>query len=528
MLLRGIGTSGMATGYAYVVRNISADTTYSKGTPEEELQAVARAMDKTRKHLQTLSATSDIFAAHAEMVDDPMLLQTIEGYIQDDALSAPDAIDATSEALQVVFREMDDEYLRARADDVKDICIQLRNNVLSLSQHQYEDLMPGSILVADELLPSDTSYLDFSALSGIVTAKGNRTSHVCIIANNKGVPSVVGVNDCMHSINTGDYILLDAGRGYVYVNPDEETRRQFESELTAHNESSAVAEAHAYEKAVTMSGKAVPVMGNAGDIDDVKAALAAGADGIGLFRSEFLFMDKTSLPDEDTQYQAYLEAAKLCGDKPLTIRLLDIGGDKCPSYIHLEKEDNPFLGMRGIRFLLAHKDIFKTQLKAILRASVSGDIRIMLPFVSDAGEIDDTLALMAVCRQELTEAGTGFNPDVKIGIMIETPAAVLAAAILAEKVAFFSIGTNDLTQYVMAADRNDGLVRNYYNVSHPAVMRAIKLVTEEAHVHGITISVCGEAASDVMLTQQLLQNGADALSVNATAVARVKAHIREM
>jgi len=528
MQLQGVGTSGMAAGYAFVVQKSSSDTTYSRGAAEEELRVALQAMDQTRKHLQSLSAASDIFAAHVEMIDDPMLWQTIESHIKDDALSAPDAIDAASEALQAIFKEIDDEYLQARADDVKDICMQLKNRVLSLNYHPFENLKSGCILVADELLPSDTSYLDFSKLSGIITAKGSRTSHVCIIASNKGIPSVVGVCDCMSSIKTGDYILLGADDGSVYVNPDGETRRQFECQAAARNNNSVAAKAYAYEKAVTSSGKVVPVLGNAGDIADIKASLAAGADGIGLLRSEFLFMDKPYLPDEETQYQTYLEAVGLCGKKTLTIRTLDIGGDKYPSYIHLEKEDNPFLGMRGIRFSLSHTDIFKTQLKALLRASVSGNIRIMLPFVSDICEIDETLALIASCKQELSDMHIVFNPDVKIGVMIETPAAVLSASALADKVSFFSIGTNDLTQYIMAADRNNGLVGSYYNVSHPAVMRAINLVAEEAHAHDIAVSVCGEAASDVMLTQQLLQNGADALSVNATAVARVKAHIREM
>ncbi len=527
--LQGIGTKGLATGKALVVYRDNEKRHYQRGDIVHELSVVKQSLEELKKHLKLHAQESDVFSAHLEMADDPMLWETIKGHIENENKDAPTAIETTSSELEALFHEMDDAYLQARADDVKDICNQLKNNLFTtVHKNCFEKLESNSILVIEELLPSDMANIDFSKLSGIITEKGSRTSHVCIIASNKGLPIIVGVKKVLEQIQTSDIILLDADKGVVHVRPDEETFQQFKCQIISSQDNLKTISSQALLPAITRQGRHVPVLANAGNLESIKKALEFGADGIGLFRSEFLFMDKVDMPDEETQFQIYFEAARLCNNKTLTIRTMDVGGDKYPSFLHLDKEENPFLGMRGIRLCLLHVEMFKTQLRAILRASVLGNVKIMLPFISDMNELDKSWTLIEECKKELQSQHLAFDSSIKIGMMIETPSTVFMASEYAPKVDFFSIGTNDLTQYIMAADRGNAAVKNYYNSSHPAVLKAIQQVVNAAHQCKIPVSICGELASDSTMIQQILDMGIDVLSVNISAIAQVKDRIRQI
>ncbi len=526
MTFRGTGTCGMALGEALVVKKNLDKVSYQKGSPDEEMRVVTQALQDTKDLLLSKSHDEAVFSAHFEIADDPELQEAIEAYIHD-GMSAPDAIDAAMIDIEGLFRNIDDEYLQARADDVRDVCLQIKDSILNPSrQNPFQDINQPCVLVTDELLPSDISLINFEYVQGIVTAKGNRTSHVCIITANKGIPMLVNAAHCMEEIKQGDYLCLNASEGWVQINPDEESINHFRKQTELHSFQLREMNGCAMQSATTVSGKTVPVMGNAGSLDDIKTAVLSGADGIGLFRSEFLFMQRDGFPDEETQFQVYEEAARLCGEKTLTIRTLDIGGDKSLPYMPLPKEENPFLGQRGIRFCLANTTLFKTQIRAILRASHWGNVQIMLPFISDISELEKTLALIEECKKELEEQHFAFDAGIKTGIMVETPSVVLLASEFASRTDFFSIGTNDLTQYIMVADRGNAEVSEYYVQTHPAVLRAIEHVAEAAHKHHIPVSVCGELASDPESIQLLLKAGIDKLSVNASAIALVKDRIR--
>ena len=350
MTLRGTGTCGMALGEALVVKKNLDKVSYQKGSPDEEMRVVTQALQDTKDLLLSKSHDEAVFSAHFEIADDPELQEAIEAYIHD-GMSAPDAIDAAMIDIEGLFRNIDDEYLQARADDVRDVCLQIKDSILNPSrQNPFQDINQPCVLVTDELLPSDISLINFEYVQGIVTAKGNRTSHVCIITANKGIPMLVNAAHCMEEIKQGDYLCLNASEGWVQINPDEESINHFRKQTELHSFQLREMNGCAMQSATTVSGKTVPVMGNAGSLDDIKTAVLSGADGIGLFRSEFLFMQRDGFPDEETQFQVYEEAARLCGEKTLTIRTLDIGGDKSLPYMPLPKEENPFLGQRGIRF----------------------------------------------------------------------------------------------------------------------------------------------------------------------------------
>ena len=421
------------------------------------------------------SPAADVFAAHLEMLDDPMLRDAVEVELST-GKQPLEALDDACEGICEMFSEIGDEYLRARMDDVRDVFRRLRDAMCGGAAVQ--EIPAGSVIVAEELLPSDTAGIDFSRVAGIICHRGSATSHVCIIAHSKGVP--INVGRPIDGIREGDTVSVD--------DPMVGDARSIAGKLRA-------------------AGR--KVYANAGSVDEVRASIAAGADGIGLFRTEFLFMGRSGMPSFDEQRALYREALESCAGKPLTVRLLDIGGDKALPYLPMPAEENPFLGLRGVRFLLANPELLETQLRAIVAAAseVPGSqARVMIPMVCTVDEVRRV--------RELLSAVAGESVPVALGIMVETPAAVLCADELAAVCDFFSIGTNDLTQYVMAADRGNSAVSGLYDPFAPAVRRAVALVAASARAAGIPVGICGELASDPRATGWLLDAGLDSFSLS--------------
>lgn len=536
-LRTGIPVAGIAIGTAFVFQRrasaaISALAAPSArtGDPAAETLRFRTAVERAKAELSLLAAENDIFAAHLEMADDPMLAEQVVTRIEEGHSSAERALDEACDALSGMLAALDDERLRGRADDVRDVCRRIRRILTGeAAENPFAGLAPGTIVVADELAPSDTALMDFGRIAGLVTARGSVTSHVCIIARAKGITAMVGAVECMLKIRTGDKLIINGESGEIIVNPDAPTERKYLALIASHAALDMHCRAGAHAPAVTRGGRRVAVLGNAGSVEEVSAALDAGAEGIGLFRSEFLYMQsRGGFPDELTQLAAYRRAAEMCGARPLIIRTLDIGGDKALPYMDLGHEENPFLGWRAIRISLSMRDVFRTQLRALLRASALGNLRIMFPMITSVGEFRQAKAAVMACMEELEAEKIPYNPDIELGVMIETPAAVMVADLLAAEARFFSIGTNDLTQYVMAADRGNPRVAHLYDPSDTAVRRSIARTLAAAHSAGIDAGMCGELAADLRAVPWLLEAGLEEFSVSAPAVAPLKERIRSL
>ncbi len=530
----GINTEGIAFGTAYLYTPRHDKPQYvSSCDPATEIARFRQALEETKEDLAALGEEDPIFAAHYEIADDPTLAEDVELMIPNGAINAVAAVRSESEALGGMLAALEDEYLSGRAVDVQDVCNRIIDKIVARfgggvpAEDSLKNVPEGTVIIAKELAPSDTAKMDFSKVTAFVTEGGSRTSHVCIIAKNKGITAVVGAKDCMTSVSTGDSLIVDGNSGIVIVNPDEETTQKYNGIIAEILRRKKENEALAKEIAMTKSGKRIPVFGNAGNPSDIRQAIEAGADGIGLFRSEFLYMESNAAPDEEAQFEAYRTAAEICGERTLIIRTLDIGGDKSLPYLPFDHENNPFLGWRAIRISLEMKDMFRTQLRALLRASVYGGLRIMFPMIATLNELREAKAILEECKAQLRAEGAAFNENIKVGMMIETPAAVMTADLLAAECDFFSIGTNDLTQYVMAADRDNAKVAYLCDPNEEAVRRCISAVTTAARNAGIEVGMCGEFASDPRATDFLIEAGLNAFSVNAHSVAAVKSRIRE-
>lgn len=518
-LKTGIITDEITIGNAFVYRPTSVEPSSLefKGT-EAEVESFRLALEAVKNELSVLAASEDIFAAHYEMADDPMLEEQAIMFIEE-GMDAYSAVSSTSVALCAMFDEIDDEYLKARKDDVKDVCRRIADKICGeCGEDGFAGLGPGSIIIAEELAPSDTTKMDFGRISGFITEKGSTTSHVSIIARSKGLQAMVGIAGCTSEIMTGDCLIMDGMNGSVIVNPDEDTLKRYKvlaAELSGN-------EYDPSREVYTANGEKIWILGNAGNVEDVRTAIECGAEGIGLFRSEFLYMESEDFPDEESQYKAYAEAARICGTRPLTIRTLDIGGDKALPYLNLEREENPFLGYRAIRISLDMTQMFKVQIRAILRAGAEGNVRMMFPMIASIREFERARALVAECINELETEGAAFDGKMPVGMMIETPASVLLADEFAGKADFFSIGTNDLTQYIMAADRGNTKIASLYDPSSAAVTKAIQTALEAGRKAGIEVSMCGEYAAEPSATSLLLDLGLRKFSVSAPAVRRLK------
>ncbi len=492
---------------------------------ENQIKRYEEAVALAEQELLSLATTNEIFGAHLEMVKDISLYEGVVTKIKGDKLCAEAALEATAAEFIFIFESMEDEYMRERAADIKDVSFRLMCLLQGVRSNPYEGITGEVILFAKDLTPSDTVALDLTHIKGFITEEGGITSHVSILAKGLGLPALVGVEGILNKVKQDDIVIMDAQEGRIIIDPDEATMKQYRMLIEEQKRKQEELSKLKTLPAISRDGREVQLCANVGGIKDVKKAIEYGIDGVGLFRSEFLYMDNTHFPTEEEQFLVYKEAASLCG-KELTIRTLDIGGDKGLSYYEFEKEENPFLGWRAIRISLELKEVFKTQLKAILRASVYGEVRIMFPMIISLEELRQAKAILEECREELRLQNIEFSEEIPVGMMIETPASILMVEDFAAEVDFFSIGTNDLTQYLLAVDRGNQRISHLYNTFHPAVLRSIKRVIEAGHNHSIKVGMCGEFAGEEKAVKLLLGMGLDEFSMSASALWNTKDIIR--
>ncbi len=531
-------SSGIACGPAFLYRppRLKIETTRRKGTAEEEWQRVAQALAKADEQLARIyekvcleagEKDAAIFLAHKEMLKDPQLRQDIQKRIGEGA-SAEEASRLSIEMFAGQLRALKDPYLSARAADLEDVG--RRVTALLLGVQDADAPLSGhpSIIVAEDLSPSDTARLDRSMTLGFCTAGGGPSSHSAILARSMGIPCVVGLGAALNQIEAGASLILDGDHGTVMVDPDEETLARYRtmaSEIAARR---AQMKQAAQGKAQTADGKPVEIVANIGSVQDADAALEFGAEGVGLFRTEFLYLDRAQPPSEEEQHSVYHQVAERMGQRPVVIRTMDFGGDKPVPYLDLPPELNPFLGCRGIRMALKWPTLFLTQVRAILRASPGHNLKVMFPMVSSPEEINAAQGVVAQARKELDREGIPYDHKLEVGIMVEVPSAAILADTLGAQVDFFSIGTNDLTQYTLAADRGNTMVANLSDALHPAVLRLIRQVVEGAHRHGRWVGLCGELGGDPGAIPVLIGLGLDELSMNAPSIPEAKRIIRQL
>ena len=425
-----------------------------------------------------------------------------------------------------MFEAMDNEYMKARADDIKDIYQRVMAKIKNVELKNLSSINTSTIVIAKDLAPSDTATMNLDYILCFATQGGGVTSHVCIMARNLGLPALVGADNLLEEVNDNDIIIIDATNGDIYINPDEATIKEFENKKSDFEKREKLLKENAHLEAITKDNKRVLVYSNVGNIEDIKNAVKCYIDGIGLFRSEFLYMENSHFPTEEEQFEVYKEAVQICTGEVI-IRTLDIGGDKELSYYEFDKEENPFLGFRAIRISLHLKDMFKEQLRALLRASAFGYVSIMYPMIISLEELLEANSILDECKKELDSQNIAYNKDIKVGMMIETPASVMEAEAFAKYVDFFSIGTNDLTQYMLAVDRGNDKIADMYDSFNPAVLHAIQKVIDAGHKENIVVGMCGEFASDERACKMLLGMGLDEFSVAFTQVATIKSIIRE-
>ena len=470
-------------------------------------------------------ANAAIFEIHQMMLEDDDYKESVEHIIESQMVNAEYAIAQTGDNFSQMFAAMDDEYMRGRAADVKDITERLLG-ILSGNTGSGVDADEPVIMVAEDLAPSETVQMDKSKILSFVTQKGSVNSHTAILARTMGIPALIGSDIVIDESLNGKLGVVDGTNGVVYIEPDEATLSAMQEEQRKDNEKKALLQELKGKEDVTLDGKKIKLYSNIGNIKDLANVIANDAAGIGLFRSEFIYLESDTFPTEEEQFNIYRTVAESMAGKPVIIRTLDIGADKQCDYFGLDKEDNPALGLRAIRICLTRPEIFKTQLRALYRASAYGNISIMYPMIISEQEVDKIKVIENEVKAELTEQGIEFgNP--KSGIMIETPAAVIMSRQLAKKVDFFSIGTNDLTQYTLAIDRQNTKLDDFYDAHHPAILAVIRMVVENAHAEGIWAGICGELGADTTLTEEFLKMGVDELSVSAGKVLAVRKVIRE-
>ncbi|MDP9411972.1 MAG: phosphoenolpyruvate--protein phosphotransferase [Actinomycetota bacterium] len=539
MKLTGIGASeGVAVGPVFVHaapvaeperRRIAEDEVEAElARFGEAVEAVAGKLAGTGERLRAAGSEEEagIFEAHVELAQDPELASGVEERVR--KLESPEAaVLAVGEEYAAELAAIDDEYLAARADDVRDVAGQISAELTGQGSAALETLATPSVILARSLDPSDTARIRREMALGLVTAEGSRTSHVSIMARSMGIPAVVGVGPALEEALDATTLAVDGTRGYAVTDPDGATVAEFERRSRALAEERAGLDEYRHLEARTRDGRRIEVAANLGSASDAEGALGWGAEGVGLFRTEFLFMERDELPSEEEQYEAYRAVAKVFGGKPVIVRTLDVGGDKDLPGVDQPPEENPFLGWRGIRMSLDTPDLFEPQLRAILRAASHGNLKVMFPMVVEVGELRAAKELLEGCRARLQREGVEVGP-VEVGVMIETPAAAICAAELAEESAFFSIGTNDLVQYTLAADRGNERLRRLQSADHPAVLELIRQTCEAARAAGIPTGVCGEAAGDPEMIPKLVALGMTELSMGAPAIPRAKKIVSEL
>lgn len=482
-----------------------------------DTNAMADRMDKT-----VGKKDADILRGHILMLQDPMIEEQISALIISEKISAEMAVDQVLEQTAEMFSQIPDELLQQRATDFRDIKTRMVKILLGVEDVDVSQVPKGTILVAKDLTPSMTAGIVPENIQGILTEVGGRTSHSAILARAMEIPAVLSIEGICSAVQNGDEAVLDGTSGEAIIHPDAETVAKFEKMYRDYQAEKELLKAYAGKETITKDGIKVELVCNIGKPEDAKKAVSCDGEGIGLFRTEFLFMDRDAMPTEEEQFEAYKSVAETMKGKPVIIRTLDIGGDKDLPYLGLEKEENPFLGFRAVRFCLQRTDIYEVQLRALLRASAFGKIKIMVPLVTGVEELRQVKALVKDLMESLDKEGVAYNKNIEIGVMMETPAACMVADALAKEAAFFSIGTNDLTGYTMAVDRGNAKVAYLYSTYNPAVLRAIKRIIECGKKEGIMVGMCGEAAADPKLIPLLLAFGLDEFSVSATSVLKTR------
>ncbi len=509
---RGIA---IAPAYLYQEVDLTPDTALiTEDQVEAEVARYETVKGEVVADLAALAEKNEIFAAHMAIADDFTLQELVNQKICSEQKNVQLAISEAVEEVAALFQQMDDEYMRERAADVQDIGKRFLIKCKNVIVQDLSAISEPVIVVARDLYPSDTVKMNPAFVKGIITEEGGVTSHVSIMAKNYGIPALTGVAGVLEQINDGVMVCMDAEAGLIVIDPLESVRADYEQRKQEQDAELELIKKYREREPITPDGKRISLCVNVGNTAEIKQALDKNIDGVGLFRTEFLYMDNHHFPTEEEQYQVYKEAAELC-PKEVTIRTLDIGGDKELPYYEFDPEENPFLGWRAIRISLDMPDMFRTQLRAILRASAFGHIRIMFPMLISLEELRDAKAILEECKQQLREEGIAFDEEIEVGMMMETPASVLLADEFAKEADFFSIGTNDLTQYVLAVDRGNKKIASRYDSFHPAVLKAIETIIKAGHSHGIKTGMCGEMASDVKAIPILLQYGLDEFSMSA-------------
>ncbi|MFB4159756.1 phosphoenolpyruvate--protein phosphotransferase [Geomicrobium sp. JSM 1781026] len=528
-ILQGIAASnGIAIAKAFVYEQAQLDIEKApKKGAEDEVTSLQNAIEKAKAELEDLKArteenqgkeNAEIFSAHLLVLEDPELTGAVKTKVQEEEVSAAFALNETANMFIAMFEDMDNEYMRERAADIKDVSQRLLRHLLGVNTAALSEINEQSIVIAKDLTPSDTAQLNKAYALGFATDIGGRTSHSAIMARSLEIPAVVGLSKITEEVEHGDMIIVDGMNGNVYVHPDQETIAHFETEKFQFEERKKQRAKLIDEPSTTRDGHTVELAANIGSAADLDGVIQNGAEGIGLYRTEFLYMERNELPNEEEQFDAYRTVVEKMESKPVVIRTLDIGGDKELPYLDLPHEMNPFLGFRAIRLCLEKQDMFRTQLRALIRASAYGNLKVMFPMVATLEEYRAAKLLIEEEQEKLRKEGTSFDENMEVGIMVEIPSTAVAAKQFAKEVDFFSIGTNDLIQYTLAVDRMSEKVANLYQPYHPAILQLVKGVIDAAHAEGKWTGMCGEMAGDEVAIPLLLGLGLDEFSMSASSV----------
>ncbi|MGM0826964.1 MAG: phosphoenolpyruvate--protein phosphotransferase [Bacillota bacterium] len=538
-LLKGIAASnGIAIAKAY--RLVEPDLSFEKNNVDDAEQEVSRFQEAIATSKSELEAIRDkarvdlgedkaqIFEAHLLVLSDPELLTPIEDKVKSENVNAEFALKETADMFVSMFESMDNEYMKERAADIRDVTKRVLSHLLGVQIANPSMVTEEVIVIAEDLTPSDTAQLNREFVKGFTTDIGGRTSHSAIMARSMEIPAVVGTKSITSSVENGDMIIIDGLSGEVHINPTQEVIEEYKKEHARYEEQKAEWAKLVNEPTVSKDGEHVELAANIGTPKDLEGVINHGGEGVGLYRTEFLYMGRDELPSEDEQYEAYKAVLEGMEGKPVVVRTLDIGGDKELPYLNLPKEMNPFLGYRAIRLCLDEQDIFRTQLRALLKASPFGNLKIMFPMISNLQEFREAKAILEEEKKALLENGTKVADHIEVGIMVEIPSTAVMADVFAKEVDFFSIGTNDLIQYTMAADRMNERVSYLYQPYNPAILRLVKMVIDAAHKEGKWAGMCGEMAGDEIAVPILLGLGLDEFSMSATSILRARSQIRQL
>ncbi|MCD8119342.1 MAG: phosphoenolpyruvate--protein phosphotransferase [Lachnospiraceae bacterium] len=537
ILMQGKGVSaGVVSGPLYFFRRSQSEVTrYTVKDTEAERARFSRAQEQSVSQLKMLAEqcraesgddAAMLFDTHAMFVEDEDYVDSVLTTLEEEHCNAEYAVQQAGEQFAAMFAAMDDAYMQAREADIRDVTRRILNNLTGNVDGGIDSDVPV-ILAADDLAPSETLQLDKSKILGFITQKGSGNSHTAILARTLGIPAICGLGDALKASYEGRTAYIDGESGKVCLEADALTLQSFQSKQRGQQQQKELMETMKGQEDVTLDGRKIRLYCNIGSPEDVTAVLANDARGIGLFRSEFLYLAASDYPSEEEQFEAYKSVAAAMKEQPVIIRTLDIGADKQVDYFHLQKEENPAMGVRAIRISLNRPEVFRTQLRAIYRASAYGRVAIMFPMITSVWEVKECRRACKSVMLELSKEGIPYNPETEIGIMIETPASVFMAPELAKQVDFFSVGTNDLTQYTLACDRQCNDLGKFYDPHHPAVLRALKMAADAAHEAGIWIGICGELAADLSMLPTFLAIGIDELSVSPAAVLPLRAAIRK-